>query len=789
MNGFERWFLGDHSIAQGNLKSVRLIWVSPWHPWQLLLFTVAAIGWFYWNYLRDGSKPGWKVKGVLLTLRLVAVMALVMLLFQPTLRLVTHSKILPYVAVLVDNSGSMNRPDPHLPQKYAANESNGEGIPEAEVGHLTRITRETALLNHSELLRRLSSHYRVKFFDFARQPATINVPHDPRVLQRYQFALTPSPHPNSTQIGTAIQDAVQSLAGQPVAGLLVVSDGGSNLGPDGWAAAADAHSAGMNVSSVGIGDPTPTRDVAMISALADDSVRVNNVVTLYAEMQQRGYAGKHLTVRLLRDGKPFMSQTVTLAPNNVKQELKFTYVAHVAGRFVYTVIADHQPDEVTYTNNSRSLVQTVIKKRLRVLYVEDRPRWEYRYLRSAILRDTSLRFACLLLKGDNTSTGGYGNLPIKAFPTDEKTLFDYDIVILGDVPRSEFSDNQLEMLRRFVEDRGGSLLIIAGENHMPQDYYGTALEPVIPVVFGPTADPVLTNRPFQWKLTPAGERSEIMQLSSDPRQNLRIWAGLPGMYWCAGTERPRPAATVLAVNPLRSNANGPYPLAVMQSFGAGLCYAQLTDSTWEWRWKVGDRYFYRYWGQVLRALTPRELPGNSRFVQVNTDSTQYRLGQSATVSVRLLDPYYHPVKMQQVTGYIISAGGQKSAIVLRPVPGSAGLYTTVYTPAQTGHFTVEVTSPQNAAAKASSAFIVESVALELQKPELDISYLKRLAAQGGGKYYQPDQINSWVNSLRRFSLNVQRSTETDIWDSPIWLVLFVVPLSIEWLIRKRSGLL
>lgn len=755
----------------------------------MVLFVVVVTAWFFWNYLRDGTRPGWRVKGILLALRLVSVAALVLLLFQPTLRLVTVSQILPYAAVLVDNSGSMNRPDVHLPAKFATEESKGEGIAASRVGGFTRLERENRLLNHYRVLNELSKHFRLKFFSFAQEPQSLGIPGNGKALQRYQFAISPSLHGESTQIGTAVQDAVRTLAGQPVAGMLVVSDGGSNLGPDGWAAAADAHSAGITVSSLGIGDPTPTRDVAMISALADDSVRVNNVVTFYAELQQRGYAGKQVTVRLLRDGKPFMSQSVRMAANNVKQELKFTYVARQPGRFVYSVVADHQAGEVTYTNNTRSLVQTVIKKRLRVLYVEDRPRWEYRYLRSAILRDTTLRFACLLLKGDGTATGGYGNIPIRSFPTDEKTLFNFDIVILGDVPRSEFSDDQLAMLRRFVEDRGGSLLIIAGENHMPQDYYGTALEPVIPVVFGPSADPILTNRPFQWKLTPSGERSEIMQMSGDPARNLRVWESLPGMYWCAGTERPRPAATVLAVNPLRSNANGPYPVAVMQSFGAGLCYAQLADSTWEWRWKVGDRYFYRYWGQVLRALTPRELPGNSRFVQVNTDSTQYRLGQSATVSVRLLDPYYHPVKAPQVNGTIVGAGGQKSSIVLRPTAGSPGLFTAVFTPPQTGHYTVEVTSPLNTAAKASSAFIVNSISLELQKPELDVNYLKHLAAAGGGRYFQPDQLQQWMNGLRRFSLKVRRSNETDIWDSPVWLVLFVVPLTLEWVIRKRTGLL
>ena len=68
----------------------------------------------------------------------------------------------------------------------------------------------------------------------------------------------------------------------------------------------------------------------------------------------------------------------------------------------------------------------------------------------------------------------------------------------------------------------------------------------------------------------------------------------------------------------------------VQPFGAGKCFIELVDSTWVWRWRVGDRYFYRYWGQVFRALTPKEIPGNSRFVQLNADRSNYRLGEKVS---------------------------------------------------------------------------------------------------------------------------------------------------------------
>ena len=201
-----------------------------------------------------------------------------------------------------------------------------------------------------------------------------------------------------------------------------------------------------------------------------------------------------------------------------------------------------------------------------MLYVENEPRYEYRYLNKAVLRDTSLEFACLLLNAYEPSNG---NIEVREFPTDIKKLFDYDIIVLGDVPRTAFTDSQIDDMRRFVEDRGGSMLIIAGEEHMPHEYAGTPLEAVMPVVISPTPEPLRDEEPFRWQRTPEGKRSPIMQLEDDPARNEEAWNSLRGMLWAAGVPRAKPGATVLAVHPTRRNADGPYPLVAVQPFGAG----------------------------------------------------------------------------------------------------------------------------------------------------------------------------------------------------------------------------
>ncbi len=767
------------------IGQTHLVWTTPWKKIWVILFLLTAFVWFFIWYYKDGTKPTWWSKSVLLALRITVLIALMLLMFQPTVKLTHTHKIMPSSAVLVDVSSSMNRTDPHLPPAKLLLEERATGLNAAQILQMPRLARINALLNHQHILTLLKGT-RLHFYTFASSSNALPVP-STASKKPYQFNIASDPHGDSTQIGTALQQMEQDVSGQPLAGTLIISDGENNLGTDPLQVARSLNADGMKVSTMGVGDPTPTKDVAVISVLGDDNVRLNNVVSIFGELMQRGYAGKAETVTLLRNGKPFMSRVVALAKDNMKQVVKFTFQASQTGKFVYSVVAAHQPDEVTYSNNSRAIVQTVIKKRLRVLYIENRPRWEYRYLRSAILKDANLRFSCLLLKGDDMGNGGEGNLPINSIPTDEKKLFDYDIIILGDVPRSAFTDQQLTLLRNFVEFRGGSLLIIAGQNHMPWEYAGTPLEPVIPVAFGSEPESISPDNTFPWRLTADGERSSIMQLSDNPSRNLQIWSSLPGMNWAARVQGARPAASVLAVDPQAQN--GQAPLAVLQSFGAGLCYSELTDNTWEWRWKVGDRYFYRYWGQVLRALTPKELPGNSHYVEINTDRTTYRLGQSATVSVRLLDRYYHPVVVPHVSATVHMVNGQEQKILLQSTPGSPGLYTTLFQPPQTGRYSISLSSPQTPSAHASTTFVVESIALEDQKPELDERYLKELAFSGGGKYYEPNELAKWAASLNRKPFLVKQDEEVEVWDSPLLLFLIVTPLVLEWLLRKRKGLL
>jgi len=792
-----RRLLGIRPEVAREIDRTQLYFAGGWPFWAAAALLVVGAAWFGCLYLKDGARPSLWIKTPLLLLRLAALSALIFMLLQPMLRLRRSERLPSSVILLVDNSGSMAFRDPKLPPERAAQVARA--IDGGDPRQMTRaeVVERIANSPRVNLLGELAKRYNVRLYTFGSEAQPITLPPGPSPSipaareggGSVRLQVTPDEKGGaSTQIGSALKRALDDVAGQEVAGTLILTDGGNNLGDDPVNVAEQAKQQGIPVSTLGVGDPTPTRDLAITEVLSDQIVRKDSIAQVFAGLAHRGYEGRVITVTLRRGRETVGTQTVRLGPAARKQTVPFTYTPQQAGNFSYTVSTAILPNEITGDNNRRPFVQRVITKRLKILYVEGEPRWEYRYLKNAILRDKQIAFSCFLT-ASGAQLGGEGNVPIYRFPPDDKTLFEFDILILGDVPRAFFGETQIRSIRRFVEDKGGSLIVIAGEKHMPHEYRSTPLEAVFPVVLSAVPEQVKTSEPFKWELTPEGRQDPLLRLAPDAARNERIWRNLPGMYWNAGVERARPGATVLAVNPARSNLYGKRIILAVQSFGAGRCLMSLTDSTWLWRYRIGDRYFYRYWGQAIRSMTPQETPGGNRFAQVNADRAEYRLGERVSVHARLLDPYYRPIRARRVTATLRGETGGATPITLDAIPGSPGLFAADFLADRVGKFTLTLASPTGPAQPATTTFLVQNISLERQQPEMNEALLKRIAAAGGGQYYRPDELRRWLDSLRRQQQVVRSEEEVELWDAPLFLLLFIVPLALEWFIRKRTGLL
>ena len=224
---------------------------------------------------------------------------------------------------------------------------------------------------------------------------------------------------------------------------------------------------------------------------------------------------------------------------------------------------------------------------------------------------------------------------LKVFPVRREDLAAYDVVIFGDVNPSLLSPAALQNLADFVDrpENGGALVLVAGENFMPQAYRDTPLARLMPFDPAKARNPE-PNRPltegFVVQPTEMGLASPFMQLGDSPEQSRAVWQKLPPLYWMTELSDLKPSARVLAEHPARKGPDGKrLPLIIMQYVGGGgKVLFHAIDETYRWRRLVGDLYFARYWIQTLRFLSRSKLAEGDRSARLSTDRRDYALGDS-----------------------------------------------------------------------------------------------------------------------------------------------------------------
>jgi len=781
----------------GSLRLDQLFFLKPW----TMRLTVGVLGafaaWFLWCYFRDGKRPSWFWKLPLVLVRLCALAILVLLVWQPMARS-THTEVVPsIVAVVVDQSRSMSIRDRW--QDARRRQDLVRALSDSHAPEVSRMEVLNRLLgqDRSAFLRSLLASHSVRLYRFGGETrvAEVRVPKRGAQPAKRQAGLETLPITaipavsNQTRIGNALEFVLGDTAGQPLASIVLLSDGGQNLGEDPVVPARRAKEMHVPVYTVGFGDPTPPKDLSVATLLADEVVRKGDEAVVNIGLRQRGFTGRTVPLTVKLGGQVLRKQDIQLVGGTGAQQLSIPYTPTEVGAKTLTVSIPGQSGEVTVANNQKAFPLRVVDKQLKILYVEGSPRWEYRYLKNAIRGDESIQFACLLTESPDPARGGEGNLPIYGFPKTRKGLFDYDLLILGDVAREYFDPEDLKNIAAFVQERGGSIITIAGQNHTPWEYRNTELETVWPMVVPNTRRDELFREPFVMELTDEGARNPMLLLDPDAEENRKVWASLPGLYWCGVTDRVKPGATVLARHPTEMGPDGKIPLMAAQQAGEGTSFMTMVDSTWLWRHRVYDKYFYRFWGQLVRSLTPHELPGKNRFIRLTTDRSTYALGEKVVIRTRLLTPTYHPVRASYVMAQVRAGNGIQSPVKLEPVVGAPGVFSGEWEPARPGDYQVSVNGPDDQHGEGLTHVVVEASDLEMEEQQQNEHLLRGVAAAGGGRYLLWSELSALPKKLPDPRQVVKTQVTQDLWDVPLPIVVFILLLLVEWTTRKRLGML
>jgi hypothetical protein len=821
----------DHIEVERRLEFAAL--PNGW--WTVVTMLVAAILVYaiIWFYRREGRiGASLRVRMVMAGLRICVMLCLLTIFFEPILATYLHRWVSSYTLVLIDSSASMD-----LQDRYRRSEDL-ERVKTVVADASEKPTRRTDVIDKllsrddHRFLRGLAENNRVKVHTFAENVQTqytiraaretpdntkspsenteapanqkspiVDASGDETLVTRFQATGA------MTDIGRAVRQSIEKADRSPIAGVVLLTDGGINRGDSYEDIARFAQDHEIPLHVVGVGNAAPPRNVRVAEVIAPDNVFTQDPFAIVTQISAQGMVGQVVNVELVEkqagtagDGRVVASQELTLAEDNTTEPLTFKHRQELVGRFIYQVQVPLSEDESVSDDNSRKITVNVVDNKIRVLLIAGAPSWEYRYVSRLLERDETFEVSCWLQSADDDAARD-GNIIIDHLPASAEELFDYDAIVMLDPDPMEFTPEWAELADRLVTRHGGGLIYAASRLHAPafaRDEATKDLLRILPVTFDPDADLVLNQighyqkQPHPLIVPTSSQGHPVLKLPGDTAAELS-WSNVGSVYWHFPVLREKPVATVLMRHgdPRMQNRFGAHVLLATQYAGSGRSAFLGIDSTWRWR-AYGENVFNKFWVQLVRYVVEGKLVGGNQRGSILTERDSYQLGDVINVSARLFDRAYQPLQIPSVEAEY-HLGDDRGRITLLRISDRPGWYEARFVPPTTGSCELTLPIPDGDLSEDVVRREVQITRpnLEILQPQLARDRLIALAEQTpGGRYYDvKDAVNLPDQIPDRHESTTIRSRPTPLWDDKWVLMLLVGLLSTEWAMRKIFRLL
>ncbi|HEX5472644.1 MAG TPA: VWA domain-containing protein [Lacipirellulaceae bacterium] len=757
-----------------------------WAPWATLLLILVAIAWTIAVYSRESGSAGRIYRAFLVTLRLVAIGLVLVMIAQWALALWLTGP--PAIALVIDHSASMGITD-HYDHKAESSRLNERLIANG-LSEPTRLNIAKVLLkqDNGRFLDQLAARYRLAAYAVAGDVVRLAPSGSPAELGRgiHDLSVTGSTS-QATRIGDALLRALDDSRGAPPAAVILLSDGNVTQGISLADAADSLRSAGVPLLAVGIGSAKPPRDIELADVLVDEAVFVNDVVSLQAQIKATGLEGQPAKVVLRREGvsKPIAEKSIVLPATGKTLSVQLTDRPTKPGDVKYIVEVSTRADETKKDNNRQLRTVEVRDQKIRVLLAVGYPNYEFRYLKTLLERDHTIQLSTYLQDAD-PEYAEQDKTALRSFPLSRDELFKYDVLIIGDLDPGLLPASVWQSVRAFVAEKGGGAAFVAGSRFLPAAYRDNRdIAALLPVSIDSLSAPVKITSAvphgFSVRPTPLGLQNPAMQLGDSPDKTQQVWNKLAPLYWIAPVGQLKPGAQILA------EAAGK-PAICFQYYGAGRVLFDAIDATWRWRIGAGERYFARYWVQMIRFLAHGEL-GKGRGMELTCDRREYQQGETAQLRARFLDAKLAPTGGEVVV--LVDAPGQaRRRVTLRRNPSIAGIYEGTIPDLTDGRYSILMIQPELRGHPPAVQFSVVAPPGEFARTEMNANGLAAAAEATHGKFYTTADMDHLSDNLPAG----RRVPTRNLPPIPIWnrwwiLAVFLGCLTAEWILRKRKGML
>ncbi len=651
---------------------------------------------------------------------------------------------------------------------------------------------------------------RIQYYRFGRQ------------LSSASDASQLAPADDASRLADALEQLPSRFSREPPRAVVVFSDGAADDVERLAEIAEGFRRLHVPIHVLAVGSAQVRGDVAIDELVVPPRVDAGTKAPVRGVVRGTGYEGERVVLSVKAADRPQLPPLAELPITLTGQAQPFEMVVEASPEYGELVLeAPVLSGEVTSQNNRIAFQLTTAARKLKVIYMEGTGNNEVRWVREALQEDKDIQ--CLAMVADQQ----YVQRPrllrvddnLRGFPATREELFEYDCVICSDISMGAFTREQLDWTVELVAERGGGFAMVGGITSFGAGNWDqTVWDKLIPIdMTGGAFGRGYLYHQFNVTIPNDALSHPIWRIVEDPEQNRKVLAAMPAFRGTNYMQRLKPAATALAFSATPIPNVGIMPIFAAQPYGRGRTFAFAPDTTADWglffesQWGEGDnRYFRRFWRNLVRWLCENSITGNKR-LQIQTDKIIYRVGEPIALTARAYDNQQHETIAYELSAKVKSAG---NGSVPGTTPGTVPA--TALVPSATGTaYAAQIDSqplagPLDGAgadalvlptreievvardggkeiSRASTKVKILPDLHEFLQPRPRPEVLERLAqAADGQALHGADDL---VRVLRDLPVIPGDSLVTNqpIWDNPIVWLLIVVLLSIEWSLRRRAG--
>jgi uncharacterized membrane protein len=711
-------------------------------------------------YRKGHGRPGQRI--ALAGIRLAILALILVCMFRPLLVVRAAVPQQNFLGVLLDDSRSMQIADV-------------DGQPRAS------FVKSEFGASDRGLLKALSERFTVRTFRFS-SAAT-------RTTQESDLTFGGS----QSRLGAALSGVRQELAGLPVAGLVMVSDGADTADAALGDAILGLKAEGLPVFTIGVGRETLSKDIQVGRVVTPKTALKGTTLMVDVVLSQSGFDGQKVTLDVEDEGTLVSTQQVSLPNAGTPASIPVRFTVNEAGPRVLRFRVSPQQGELVTENNAREALIDVRDRKEKILYFEGEPRYEYKFIRRAIPEGDNIIVTSLIRTADNKymrqGVDGPDEL-VAAFPKTREELFAYRSLIIGSLEAAAMTGDQLKMISEFVDRRGGGLLMLGGPRAFAEGgWTGTAVADILPVVLDRNKlQPKGTVMRLTIKPTRAGAATAVTQLGANEQASAERWNSLPVVTAVNRVDAVKPGATVLLMGTDESRAER--PMLIFQRYGRGKTFAFLPQNSWVWQMHstiaVDDLTHENYWRQLMRWL----VDGVPDQVEPALTTERVEPGEGAILTANIVDPSFVELNDAAVMATVTAPDGTVSDVPMSWDGEHAGQYQATIPTKAPGWYAarIDATRAGKSVGSAVTHFRAAPGDAEYFDATMHAGTLRRIADETGGRFYDPSNTSTLADDLRYTGRGVTTVEEHELWHLPIVLLLLVGLLCAEWGYRRVVGL-